>query len=276
MIKNYNFINERNTYTLILKNMKTRLTLVSAILCATIAIYAQEGASTEKQEIDASKPTNLYTQINTNLEGSFSEAQNLFGLRVNVSYAINPDNLILAEVPMMYNNRTEKFGISDTRIRYFAVIKRNISNRIIAIAPFTDITFPTGSFENGLGTSSWSIAIGSVFGIVATKKLALFPGVSYVYTTKPGTDLIPEDSKFAGNGIGLQFNASYSFSKRTFMFVNPTPLFINKNSKWETVWLGELNLNHIFIPNKLKGNIYWGPNFTNKIHVIRIGTTFYL
>lgn len=256
--------------------MKTKFTIASAMLFAAIAIYAQEGDTKEKQEVDASKPTNLYTQINTNLEGSFSDAQNLYGLRVNVSYAINPDNLILAEVPFMYNNRTEKFGISDARLRYFAVIKRNITNRFIALAPFTDITIPTGSFENGLGTSSWSIAVGSVFGIVATKKLALFPGVSYVYTTKPGTDLIPDDSKFAGNGIGLQFNASFSFTKRTFIFINPTPLFINKNSDWDAVWLGELNLNHIFIPNKLKGNIYWGPNFTNEIHVIRIGTTFYL
>lgn len=255
--------------------MKSLILLLFILLITAMNLMAQEDAP-KKQEVDPSKPTNLYTQINTNLEGSFSDVQNLYGLRVNVSYAATPDNLFLIEVPLMYNDRTEKFGVADSRIRYFAVLKRNITKRFIAFAPFVDLTVPTGSFENGLGGSSWSIAAGTVFGYVAGKKLALFPGVSYVHGTKPSTDLIPEDSKFASNGIGLQFNASYSFSKRTFMFINPTPVFMNTNSNWKTIWTGELSLNHIFIPNKLKGNIFWGPNFTNDIHVIRVGTTFYL
>lgn len=255
--------------------MKSLILFLFTLLFTTANMIAQDEAP-KKQEVDPSKPTNLYTQINTNLEGSFSDAQNLFGLRVNVSYAATPDNLFLIEAPILYNDRTQKFGISDSRIRYFAVVKRNITKNFIALAPFADLTLPTGSYKNGLGGSSWSIAVGTVFGFIAGKKLALFPGVSYVHGTKPSTNLIPEASKFASNGIGLQFNASYSFSKSTFMFINPTPVFMNANSSWKTIWTGELSLNHIFIPNKLKANIFWGPNFTNKIHVLRIGTTFYL
>lgn len=255
--------------------MRTKLLSILICLFAASALFAQQGNVVE-QEVDASKPTNLYTQVNTNIESSFSDKQNLYGLRVNMSAAVNPDNLFAIEVPFLYNDQTQKFGISDSRLRYFAVIKRNITKKFIALAPFADFTIPLGSFKDGLGTSSWSIAVGSVFGFIATEKLALFPGISYVYTTKPSTDLIPDESKFDGNGIGLQFNASYSFSRQTFLFINPTPVFLNSNSKWKTIWTGELNLNHVFIPNKLKANIFWGPNFTNKVHVIRIGTTFYL
>jgi len=252
-----------------------KLLITLTIIVLSFDLFAQQGNVIE-QEVDPSKPTNLYTQVNTNLESSFSDSQNLFGLRMNVSYAINPDNLVLAEVPFLYNDASKNFGISDSRVRYFAILKRNITKKFIAIAPFTDITIPTGSYENGLGSSTWSVAVGSVFGFVASPKLALFPGISYVSTTKPSTDLIPENSKFAGNGISFQFNASYSFSKNTFLFINPTPLLLNSNSEWKMIWSGEFNLNHIFIPNKLKANITWVPNFTNEINVLRLGTTFFL
>ncbi len=251
------------------------IVLILTALALSPGLFAQKGNIIE-QEIDPSKPTNLYTQINTNIEGSFSDQQNLYGLRVNVSYAMDPNNLFLIEAPFLYNDKTEKFGIGDSRFRYFSVVKRNLTEKLMAIAPFVDFTIPLGSYENGLGKSSWSIAVGSVFGIIATKKLALFPGISYVHTTKPTTDLIPDNAKFTGNGIGLQFNASYSFSKNTFLFINPTPTFLSTNSEWKTIWTGELNLNHVFVPNKLKANIFWGPNFTNKINVLRLGATFFL
>ncbi len=255
--------------------MMKKLLIPLIIIVLSFDLLAQGGNIIE-EEVDPSKPTNLYTQINTNLESSFSDSKNLFGLRVNVSYAINPDNLVLAEVPFLYNDTRKKFGISDSRVRYFAILKRNITKKFIAIAPFTDITIPTGSYEDGLGTGTWSVAVGSVFGFVASPKLALFPGISYVRTTKPKTDLIPENSKFAGNGISFQFNASYSFSKNTFLFINPTPLLLNSNSEWKMIWSGELNLNHVFIPNKFKANVFWRPDFTNEINVIRLGTTFFL
>jgi hypothetical protein len=47
--------------------------------------------------------------------------------------------------PFLYNDLTKKTGLSDTRIRYFNAVKRNISKTIIAIAPFVDISIPTGN-----------------------------------------------------------------------------------------------------------------------------------
>ena len=252
--------------------------LIAILLFLSIlqGVFAQENPASDRQEIDPSKPTNLYTQINTAIEYRSGESQDLMGVRTNFQYAFDPDNLLLAEVPFLYNNRTDAFGIADIRVRYFRVVKRNITPRFIAVAPFADVTLPTGSFKNGLGTSSWSLAGGVVFGFIVSKNLSLFPGASYVHITKLSTDLIPEDQKYNSHGIGLQFNASYMFNKSTFLFINPTPTFLRINDSWKTIWSGEVNINKIIKPNKFKVNAYWGPDFTNHIHVFRAGCTFFL
>lgn len=215
----------------------------------------------EKVEIDPSKPTNLYTQINTLGEFNSYENFNTYGTRINFQYAFNPDNLILAEVPLLYNDATSKFGISDIRVRYFRAVKRNISKSIIAIAPFADVTMPTGSANNGLGSSTWSIAAGAVVGIILNNNLSLFPGANYVYLTEPKE-----------SGFGLQTNLSLKFNKRAFIFINPIVTFFD----FDTIWQGEVNLNYIVTQNKLKVNAGWSPNFTNDINSIRVGATFFL
>jgi hypothetical protein len=255
--------------------VKKLFIICTTVLLASETLFAQDTAAIQK-EVDPTKPTNLYTQVNTNLQYQSGKTQNLYGLSTNVQYAFNPDNLLLVEVPFLYNDRTSKFGLADMRVRYFSVVKRNISKSFIAIAPFADISLPTGSYKNGLGSSSWSLAGGVVFGFVASKKLALFPGISYVHITKPSTDLIPPALKFSTNGIGLQFNASYKFSKKTFMFINPTPAFLNTNGEWKSFWSGDLNLNRMIKPGKFKMNIGWSPNFTAKVHTLKLGATFFL
>ena len=266
-----------NNFFLNFKNSTLKKLFIISL--AGLFFYAPlqaQDSTAKKPEIDPSKPTNLYTQVNTSLEYQAGKTQNLFGVRANVQYALNPDNLFLVELPLLYNDRTEKFGVADMRIRYYNAVKRNISKSFIAIVPFADISLPTGSYKNGLGGSSWSLAGGVVFGFIATKKLSLFPGISYVHITKPGTDLIPAASKFSSNGIGLQFNASLGFNKSTFMFINPTPTFLNTNGNWKSIWSGEFNLNKIITPGKFKMNIGWGPNFTYDVHTLKLGCTFYL
>jgi hypothetical protein len=241
-------------------------------------VIAQTDTSTSKpsKQIDPSKPSNLYTQVNANLEFQSRSSNNLYGLRVNVQYAFNPNNLFFLELPLLNNSKGSTSGLGDIRFRYFNVAKRNLSPKVIALAPFVDIGIPTGSYEKGLGSSSWSLAGGLVMGYVVSKQLALFPGISYVHVTKAQSKLIPDALKTNRNGIGLQFNASYSFNSSTFLFINPTPSFLNSNGNWTTTWAGELNFNKIVKPNKLLLNAYWGPNFTNKIHVYRFGATVFL
>jgi hypothetical protein len=254
-----------------MKNLK--LSLLALII--SCSLNAQDKGT---KEVDASNPTNLYTQVNTQFEStSQKDGTNLYGFRGNVQYTFNANNLVLAEIPLLYNDATETFGISDIRLRYFSIVKRTMTeDKFSVIAPFVDITLPTGSFEDGLGTSSLVLSAGSVYGFAATKKILLFPGLSVVHITKPGTDLIPEELKASSTGFVAQANVSISFNKRWFLFVNPILTGLSTAGDWNNIWSGEFNLNHMIIPNKLKANVGYFPNFTNEIHTVRLGATFFL
>ncbi|AUC16291.1 hypothetical protein BTO06_14540 [Tenacibaculum sp. SZ-18] len=244
--------------------MSQKLKLFFAVFFSTSCfLFSQD----DTQTVDASKPTNLYTQINGALEyQSHENGGDLYGLRVNVQYAFDADNLLLLEVPFLYNDASNKFGISDLRIRYFHALKRNITKRLIAIAPYADITVPTGSFENGLGGNVWSLSAGVVAGYVVSPKIAMFPGAGIVHITEP--------SDFDGasqTGVNFQTNMSISFNSRAFLFVNPIVTFLSN-----TVWSGEFNFNYMIKPNKFKVNIGYLPNFTGNIHTFRLGGTIFL
>ena len=228
--------------------------------CAFFFIHASLAQETEP-DIDPSKPTNLYTQFNTLAEIDSYNGYTTYGTRLNFQYAFNPDHLLLAELPLLFNDATNKFGLSDVRFRYFNVIKRNINKTIIAIAPFADITVPSGSAANGLGGNTWSIAAGAVVGVLLNKHISLFTGINYVYLTR-----------LKESGIGFQTNMSIMFNQNSFLFLNP----IVSTFSFDTIWQAEINYNYIITPNKLKVNTAWNPNFTNRINTFRIGATFFL
>ncbi len=193
------------------------------LLLAILSITTINAQDEETQEVDASNPTNLYTQVNILGEyTSLKDGTNLYGMRANVQYSFDPNNLVLVEIPLLYNDATSSFGLSDIRVRYFAIAKRVMTaEKFHVIAPFIDLTLPTGSFENGLGSSSFVLSAGAVYGFAISKKIMLFPGLSAVHVTKPSTDLIPDEFKFSGTGFLTQANMSISFNKSWFLFVNP-------------------------------------------------------
>ena len=233
--------------------------LISLFFLGTSAyIFAQQNDT--KPAIDPSKPTNLYTQVNVQAELNSYKGFSTYGTRLNFQYAINADNLILAEVPFLYNSQTKKFGLSDTRVRYFNVQRMN-NKTLFALAPFADIYMPTGKSEHGLGGGTWSLSAGLIAGLGFSESISMFPGVSYVYLTK-----------VKKSGMQIQSNISLKFSDKTFAFVNPSVLFVNSHTQWQA----EFDINQIIIPNKFKANIGWLPNFTDKVNTFRLGVTFFL
>ncbi|NQY06280.1 MAG: hypothetical protein HRT68_08880 [Flavobacteriaceae bacterium] len=244
--------------------MYCKLVLLSLVL----VLFIQNGMAQESEEqtVDASKPTNLYTQVNVAFEyQSHKNSSNVYGTRINIQYAFDPDNLLLLEVPVLYNEGTENFGISDIRVRYFHALKRNITERLIAIAPYADFTIPSGSFLKGLGGNVWSLSGGVVAGYVVSPRIAMFPGLGYVHVTEPS-----DYPGKAQNGINIQTNMSISFSQQAFLFINPIVTVLS-----DTIWSAELNFNYMIKPNKFKVNAGYFPNFTADINTFRFGATAY-
>lgn len=253
--------------------MATRTYSLMAALAMLSAVQAQD-TEAPKEDIDPSKPTNLYTQVN--LQGEFTSAPGfeLAGSRINVQYAFNPNNLLLAEIPILHHTGTGKTGLSDMRARYFNKFHTDPESRLNALVAGVDVTMPTGSRDDGLGNGVWSIAPTMIAGVKITDKIFAFPGVSYVHVTAPEA---PEGiTTFASNGFGVQTNMSVSFSRRTFLFVNPIYTWLSTNGVSGDSWSGEFNLNRIIKPNKLKVNAGWFPNFTAEVNTYRVGFTVFL
>lgn len=237
--------------------MKNSL-LLFLFLVSSVFMYAQEQEPTPT--VDPSKPTNLYTQVNAQAEWNHYSNYDTYGARFNFQYALNANNLILAELPFLYNAETKKLGLGDTRVRYFNV-QRLKSKTMFAWAPFLDIYIPTGKSAHGLGGGTWQLSGGLIAGLEFSESFSMFPGVSYVYLTR-----------IEKSGVEFQTNFSLKFSDRTFVSANPNVTFINS----ETIWQAELNINQILILDKLKANIDWAPNFTNRIQTFRLGVTFFI
>ena len=253
--------------------MNIKALLYSVVLFPVMAT-AQSDTTATPTEVDASKPTNLYTQVNAQAEGTAAPGGDLGGMRFNVQYAFNPNNLLLAEVPLLYNTGTEKFGLADCRARYFNKFYVNNTARLNTLVAGVDVTLPTGSRADGLGTGSTSIAPTLIAGVMITKSVFAFPGVSYVHVTAP--DLGEGVTSHASKGFGVQTNMSISFSKRAFLFVNPIYTWLRTNDVANDFWSGEFNMNYVVKPSKLKVNAGWFPNFTNEVNTIRLGCTVFL
>ena len=84
-------------------------------------LYSQNSES----EIDASKPTNFYSLLDNTLELSSCPNENTMGYRGKLMFAPSEAHLILGEVPLLYNSRTEKFDLGDLRVRYFFLPYKN-------------------------------------------------------------------------------------------------------------------------------------------------------
>jgi len=241
-----------------------------------VAGMAQD-TSVIKNEIDPAKPTNFYTQVNFAAEYSFGKADELIGTRISGQYTFNPSNLVLFELPLLYNIDRKAGGLGDIRLRYFGIIKKDYNKtfpKVATIAPTLDVVFPTGSYKNGLGTSSLIISPGLVWGWFFNEKTQLFPIISYQYISKLFTSEVPDDLNFDKHGFTFQAIANYSFSKKTFLQV--TPIFaINDINKGANAFITEFKFSHL-PTSKSKIQLFIRQEFTRRQTTINIGYTIYL
>ena len=92
--------------------MRFYLTILICILSSVI-LFAQEK--------DNSKPTNLYSQVDNLIEYVHSPDYNTIGYNPKISYAPNDAFSFILEVPLRFNDLTQKFGLADVRLRTFYV-----------------------------------------------------------------------------------------------------------------------------------------------------------
>ncbi|MBT8182806.1 MAG: hypothetical protein KJO53_14595 [Eudoraea sp.] len=261
-----------------MRNSINKLIQLFFLLVASV-IYAQDDpivttSNDDEEKIDASKPTNFYSFIDNTLEYSSQPNQNVMGYRGKLTLAPSEANLVLIEVPLLYNDRTSKFGLGDLRARYFFMPYKNYDRFVGAFGPSIDIFAPTGSFENGLGSGRWVISPGITVGLMVADWIQLFPILSYKYASKPVFDNPPASIDEASNGLSFQIITPIIFSES--FFVQLTPVFNLNDFRFanEDRFVQEVFAAYSLKPTMQLTGFYSG-NFEDKIHTFSLGLTVF-
>ncbi len=250
--------------------MKTRL-----ILAAFLIVSASYHIQAQDVEIDASKPTNFYTMLDNTLENTSSPGQNVMGYRGKIMYAPSEAHLILGELPILYNDRTSKFGIGDIRARYFYLPYKNYDKLFGAFGPSLDVFAPTGSIENGIGSGRWTISPGIMAGLMVADWIQFFPIVSYQFAGKPVYDNPPEAVDKSTSGLTFQVITPVVFSEKFFMQITPILRMNDLGDARQDRYIQELFAAYAATSNMQITGFYNG-NFKDEVHQISVGLTIFL
>ena len=241
--------------------------IMTTIICSNVLAQGQE--------VDSSKPTNFYSLLDNSLEYSNRPNENVYGYRGNLTLAPSEAHLIMAEVPLLYNDRTKKFGLGDIRARYFWLPYKNYERLVGAFGPSIDVFAPIGSFADGLGTSSWVISPGVTVGLMAADWIQFFPIVSYQYVSEPSTDQIPDNLKKDRTGLTFQVITSVVVSPQFFMQITPVFSVNDFSDEKQNRFAQELFAAYS-LQEKLQLSGFFRGNFEDKIYTFRLGVTVFL
>jgi hypothetical protein len=249
--------------------------------CLTVATVTLMGLtslcmdSAHAQDIDASKPTNFYPLLDNSVEYNARDTGgNLFGYRAQIIYPPSDAHLFLAEVPLLYNDASEKFGVGDLRLRYFFLPYKDYDKFFGAFGPSVDISAPTGSFENGLGSNSWVVAPGATAGFMFADWIQSFLIVSYQYVSKPTSDLVPDEQKRTRHGLTIQALTSVVFSDKFFMQITPIYSMGDFTEEKNDRYIQEVMASYALTPT-LQASAFWRGVFADKNHTFRVGLTVF-
>ena len=227
--------------------MRFRIIYLSiAFLFFSISIYSQDmnEGNQQNQSIDASKPTNFYSFIDNSVEYSSQSNQNLLDYRASLTLSPSSSHLILSEVPLLYNDRTRKFGFGDIRARYFYLPYRNYDKFLGAFGPSIDVYAPTGSNVDGLGSGRWIFSPGITVGLMAAEWIQFFPIISYQYASKLVSEPLDDAINKSYHGLTIQTIIPIIISEKLFLQLTPYTLqdkFIIPCPKFGTNEISGLN-----------------------------------
>jgi len=244
------------------------------LICNYSYSFSQEQAEAK----DNSKPTNVYSQIDNFLEFKTTPDFNTIGYNPRITYAPHENHSFVLDVPLLYNTKSEKFGLSDIRLRYFGVFYRNYEKFFGAFGASMDITAPTGKYEDGLGSSSWRISPGITTGFILNQSqtISVFPVLSYVYTTEPTSDQVPEALKETDHGASIQFISSFVLSDDVFLLITPIYDVKDLEDEKEDEILLEIEPVIDIMQDKFQVGAFYRGAFNSNTHTFSIYFTVFL
>ncbi len=249
--------------------MKKIVVILLIIFGLKVVGFAQE------EPIDASKPTNFYSLLDNTFENTSSPGQNVFGYRGKLMIAPDEKHLILAELPLLYNDRTKNFGMGDIRGRYFYLPYKNYDKLVGAFGPSIDVLAPTGNLQKGLGSGKWTVSPGVTVGLMAADWIQFFPILSYQFGSKTVQANAASEITTETHGMTFQVMTPVVFSEK--FFVQFTPIY-RKNSfddASQDRFVQEVTAVYSITPTMQVSSFYNG-NFKDNVHQVSAGLTIFL
>ncbi len=221
--------------------MKTVQLLIIAISLAGLNVQAQE-----EESIDPSKPTNIYTRINNNVEYNNNNGKEEIGYRFNYNYA-SKNIQLSAEIPFMYNSDSKQFGLSDIRVRSFYVPYINYEKTFGGFGVSFDVFLPTGNPEHQLGSGNWSLSPGLMAGFIVNNSYSVWPILSYRYQFNSEGDAFKQQ-----HGMTIQLMNTINLSEKIYLIATPMYLMNDFSNEYNDLAGGELEFNYMLKKNKIQ------------------------
>ncbi len=258
-----------------MKSKKAVMLLKLWVICSVSLVLMQCAYAQEHVDIDASKPTNFYSMLDNTIEISNRPTENIMGYRGKLMYAPSEAHLLLAEIPLLYNSRTDKFGLGDLRARYFYLPYKNYDSFFGAFGPSIDVFAPTANFENGLGSDQWLISPGITAGLMAADWIQFFPVVSYQYASTPLSDTALKAGVKEAHGVTFQSIIPIVLSADLFIQLTPIYQLNNLSDERYDRYIQELFVSYALLP-KMQLTAYFNGNFKDDIHTVSLGLNIFL
>ena len=248
--------------------------LALAILVNSGLLFAQDN----QVKKDNSKPTNVYSQVDNFFQFETTADYNTFGYNPRISYAPNSDNSLVLEVPFLYTTKTNSYGLADIRLKYFYVPYRDYTKFFGALGLSTDVFFPVGDYKDGLGSSSWRVSPGLMMGFMLNEKqtISAFPVVSYIYTSKPTSNEIPEELREVDHGLNLQIITSFIISDGIFIIFTPIYDIKDIGDEKEDSFLFEVETVFDIMQGRYQVGTFYRGNLSQNSHTISLYFTIFL
>jgi len=242
----------------------------TAIIFLFCAFGAHHLFAQNEWEIDASKPTNFYSQYNSRLETILNGTDDIFAYRGQLFFAPSQSHLIKAELPLLTNNQTDVAGIGDVKLQYSYLAYRDYSKFFGAVAPSLEVTAPTGSYLGRLGSGRWVVSPGVTVGLIAADWIQFFPSVSYQYFSEPTYDTLFEFQRESANGFTIKLVTPIVFSESLFIQITPTYVSSELNEKRDGRFVQEFFAG-VQIRERLQLNGFFNGNFDDKNFQFGVG-----
>ena len=231
-----------------------------------------------QQEVDNSKPTNVYSQVDNFLEYVSAPGYHTIGYNPRLSYAPHENFSLVTEVPLRYHTGTKKFGLADIRLRAFYIPYRNYDKLFGSLGASIDVYAPTGNYDHGLGSSSWRISPGVIAGFILNQSqtISIFPNLSYIYTTEPTAASIPDDLREVDHGINFQLINSFILSEDAFVLITPIYDIKDLQDEREDEFILEVEPVIDIMQDRFQTGLFYRGEFRSRIHTISLYFTVFL